>query len=529
MALGSGILQVLIFPRPGLDWLCWIALVPLLLALLRRPETTVVDARGRELGSVTPLGGFLLGYACGVVWYLGSCYWIFHVMNSYGGLSAPIAVGILVLFALYLGLYHGLFVWLVASAARSSTRRALLLAPFLWVAVELARARITGFPWDLLGTAQVANIPMTRLATLTGVYGLSFEIALVNTAIATAFLVPKARRNRVLFSALGVAVMMQAGRFYNPAPLAADRAAVLVQQNIPILQNEDWTSEYFDRTLGELTKLSLTRADEARDEQAAQGLPGLIVWPETPAPFFVADMRFQHVVSALATATNSYIVVGSLGTRTAGDRPPTADHPAQLLNSAALVAPSGAWTARYDKIHLVPFGEYVPFKSLFTFAEKLTREVGDFGRGTERKPLDLGTQKLGAFICYESIFPDEIREFTLNGAEVFVNISNDGWFGESGAPGQHLNMARMRAIENRRWLLRSTNTGITAAVDPFGRVVAQAPRNQPIALVAPYERSTELTFYTRHGDWFAYLCVIISIIGLLVRFRASARGTLLWN
>jgi len=165
----------------------------------------------------------------------------------------------------------------------------------------------------------------------------------------------------------------------------------------------------------------------------------------------------------------------------------------------------------------VPFGEYVPFRSLLRFAEKLTREVGDFGRGTERAPLALDEHRIGAFICYESIFPDEIREFALRGAELFVNISNDGWFGESGAPGQHLNMARMRAIENRRWLLRATNTGITASIDPLGRVVARAPRNQRIALQAPYATLTELTFYTRHGDWFAWTCVVISVLGLFGR------------
>jgi apolipoprotein N-acyltransferase len=201
--------------------------------------------------------------------------------------------------------------------------------------------------------------------------------------------------------------------------------------------------------------------------------------------------------------------------------------PPELYNSAALIGPNGDWAARYDKVHLVPFGEYVPFKSLFVFAEKLTREVGDFTPGAERKPLDLGAYKVGAFICYESIFPDEIREFAQRGAQVFVNISNDGWFGASGAPGQHLNMARMRAIENRRWLLRATNTGITASIDPYGRVVARAPLNERIEVQAPYAIISSTTFYTRHGDWFAYLCVIISIAGLALRVRAS--GRVIWS
>ncbi|MGH9650510.1 MAG: apolipoprotein N-acyltransferase, partial [Terriglobales bacterium] len=182
---------------------------------------------------------------------------------------------------------------------------------------------------------------------------------------------------------------------------------------------------------------------------------------------------------------------------------------------------TGAWRARYDKIHLVPFGEYVPFSSLLFFAGKLTREVGDFVPGHERTVFDLGEGKMGVFICFESIFPDEVREFAALGAQVFVNVSNDGWFGETGAPGQHLNMARMRAIENHRWLLRATNSGITAAIDPHGRVVMRGPRNVRAALDVPYAYVGETTFYTRHGDWFAFGCAIIAVAALLVALRGA--------
>ena len=206
------------------------------------------------------------------------------------------------------------------------------------------------------------------------------------------------------------------------------------------------------------------------------------------------------------------MLAGSLGGAPTGDL---------LYNSAELIAPNGDWAGRYNKVHLVPWGEYVPFPRLFAFAQKLTHEVGDFSRGSERHPLNLGAYRAGVFICYESVFPDEIRQFAAAGAGVFVNISNDGWFGESGAPGQHLNMARMRAIENRRWLLRTTNTGITAAIDPYGRVVARAPRNQRVVLQAPYAALSEQTFYTRHGDWFAWACAIISLAGLILSFRPN--------
>jgi apolipoprotein N-acyltransferase len=195
-----------------------------------------------------------------------------------------------------------------------------------------------------------------------------------------------------------------------------------------------------------------------------------------------------------------------------------------VYNSGNLISPQGEWVARYDKIHLVPFGEYVPFKRVFGFAGGLTKEVGDFLPGSSRAPLPAGDTKLGVFICYESIFPDEIRQFVANGAQVLVNISNDGWYGDSGAYAQHLRQVRMRAVENSRWLLRDTNTGVTAVIDPDGRIVSRAPRKMRTALEANYARSNVTTFYTRHGDWFAYLCAIISAAALVMRFVSRRRA-----
>ena len=223
----------------------------------------------------------------------------------------------------------------------------------------------------------------------------------------------------------------------------------------------------------------------------------------------------------IAQETHSYVVAGSLGIENTGRE----DVQPNLYNSAVLITPDGQWTARYDKNHLVPFGEYVPLQSLLGFAKALTHEVGDFKAGHERKLLSLGKYQVGAFICYESIFPDEVRQFADNGANLFINISNDGWFGDTGAPGQHLNMARMRAIENERWVLRSTNTGITASIDPYGRVVERAPRNVRAFMQAPYAYVNEKTFYTEYGDWFPIACVIISLAALIVRQRPAAQVT----
>jgi len=248
---------------------------------------------------------------------------------------------------------------------------------------------------------------------------------------------------------------------------------------------------------------------------AAQAHPNLIVWPESPAPFYASDPYFRDAISELARESRAWVVTGSLGVKSATQNPAQAT---ELYNSAALVSPGGTWTERYDKVHLVPFGEFVPFRAVFSFAAGLTQQVGDFSRGTSRQPLHAGDQKLGTFICYESIFPDEVRQFAKNGADVLVNISNDGWYGDSGAYAQHLNQSRMRAIENGRWLLLDTNTGVTASIDPYGRIVGRLPRKVRATLRAPYALTNVTTFYTRHGDWFSCVCAIIFLIVLLRRY-----------
>jgi apolipoprotein N-acyltransferase len=457
-------------------------------------------------------------------------------MRQYGGVGTLAAAGLLFLFCLYLAIYHGVFGLLISLLAGPGdgestnhfNRRALLLAPFAWVAVELARTRITGFPWNLLGISQVDNIPLSHIATVTGVYGLSFEIMVVNTALAAAFVLrtergQRSKRKPLLLATVSAMVVLQAGRLVSPPIVPTDHTARLVQQNIPVLQGGDWTKEYFEGTLRDLSRISLSApgANSSGPDQppASSEHPDLIVWPESPAPFYSTDPMFRETVSNIARQAQTWMLVGSLGIRNAGETPERAT---ELYNSGSLVNPAGEWGERYNKMHLVPFGEYVPFKRVFGFAGGLTKEVGDFSPGTSRAALQAGS-KLGVFICYESIFPDEIRQLAANGAEVFVNLSNDGWYGDSGAYAQHLKQARMRAVENDRWLLRDTNTGVTAAIDPYGRVVSSMPRKVRDAMDAHYALTNVTTFYTRHGDWFAYLCAIISVAGLPLNFRFRAR------
>jgi apolipoprotein N-acyltransferase len=535
LVLLSAGLQIVVFPLPDLYLLGWAAVAPLLIALLRAREPDTLQLRAEiKLLPAKPGQAFLLAYVCGILWYAGTCYWIYNTMRQYGGVGTLAACGLLALFCLYLAIYHGIFGLLISLLAsptdgdgtNPSSRRALLLAPFAWVAVELARTRITGFPWDLLGISQVDNIPLARIATVTGVYGLSFEIMVVNTALAAAFLIragrgQRGKRKPLLLATSAAIIVLQAGRLISPPILPTDHTARLVQENIPVLQGGDWTKEYFEGTLRDLSRISLNTSgqDQPPSGSASSVRPDLIVWPESPAPFYATDPVFRETVSNIAREAQTWVLVGSLGIRNASETP---GHATQLYNSGSLVNPGGEWVGRYDKMHLVPFGEYVPFKRVFGFADGLTQEVGDFSAGTSRAPLQAGS-KLGVFICYESIFPDEIRQLAANGAEVLVNISNDGWYGDSGAYAQHLKQVRMRAVENDRWVLRDTNTGVTAAIDPYGRVVSTIPRKVRAALEANYALTNVTTFYTRHGDWFAYLCAIISVAGLLLNFRSRAR------
>ncbi|HXF13020.1 MAG TPA: hypothetical protein VN517_07695, partial [Terriglobales bacterium] len=287
LAIASAVLQVLIFPLPNFYLLSWIAVAPLLVALLRarRPDTLQLQG-ALKLLPATPVQGFLLGYVCGILWYCGSCYWIYSTMKQYGGINGAGAAGLLFLFSLYLGLYHGLFGLVISVLAKWSQRAALVLSPFVWVAVELARTRITGFPWDLLGITQVDNIPLSRLATVTGVYGISLEIMIVNAAFAAAFLVHRSRRRSLLFAAVAAALLLQSARWMRAPKFPTDRTALLVQENIPVLDSNDWTRQFFDDTLTNLSRMSLNPPGGMLQH------PSLIAWPESPAPFYGGDPLF---------------------------------------------------------------------------------------------------------------------------------------------------------------------------------------------------------------------------------------------
>ncbi len=532
--LSAGLLE-LPFPLAGPmpPWrsvFAWFGLAPLIWAVL----SVDVTRERRPLRSA-----FFLAYVCGVLWYVGNCYWIYDTMLIHGGLPPAISALILLLFSLVLGLYFGLFGLGIALVRRAtgSVRWALAFAPFLWVALELAGARITSVPWDQLGYSQVDNGILTLLAPWTGAYGISFVIVAVNSLTA-AFCTPlllevqlrpeasKSTKRAINGLATSVIVLAALSSLHPVRTSSQPTAtAVLIQPNLDVENTGYWLGPgEFEQHIADFIKLGgedcKTYIAGIPQTGASNGEiicppyathPDLIVWPESPAPFFEQDRRFQEAMGEVAHADQAPIIVNGVGSNFSAEENAWQDHVSAMAFDA-----NGKEVGRYDKIHLVPWGEYVPFPKIFFFAKKLTGKVAHFTPGTVRSVFSLvtangETHRYGIFICYEAVFADEIRQFAKNGAEVFVTGSDDGWYGDTSAPWQHLNMARMRAIENRRWILRGTNDGVTASIDPYGRVRQSIPRHVADALPAEYGFRDDTTFYTEHGDVFAWLCAILSI------------------
>jgi len=531
--LSAGLLE-LPFPLAGPlpVWrtiFAWFGLVPLLCAMLSKAGTDEPRPLRRA---------FLVAYLCGVLWYAGNCYWVRDVMLQYGDMPALAPTLLLAGYSMVLGLYFGFFGLGVAlvKKATGSTRWALAVAPVLWAALELAAARITSVPWDQLGYSQVDNTLVNHLAPWTGVYGISFVLVAVNALIAGGLLLDRCSGRRP-WGIAGALLLMggAAGLLVAPERPVATATAVLVQPNLDVAGDNRWSKPGdWDRHIAEFTRLA---GDQCKtyiagipQTGASNGEiicppypthPDLIAWPESPAPFEEADPRFQQAMIGIAHAEDAPMVVGNIGADFS-----TEEQTWNYYNSAVVINADGARVGRYDKIHLVPFGEYVPFQKLLFFARKLTGKVSRFTPGDARKVFTLKGHRYGIFICYESVFADEVREFAKNGAEVLVNISDDGWYGDTSAPWQHLNMARMRAIENRRWILRDTNTGITSVIDPYGTVRQSIPRHKADALPAEYGFRDDLTFYSAHGDVFGWACVIAALwlTGWAVRKLLLARN-----
>jgi apolipoprotein N-acyltransferase len=494
LSLVSGVTLALAYPSFNIPLLGWIA-----------PALLIVAVVGER-----PRFSFLLGWLQGAAYYGMSLPWFYTVMRQYGPLSVIQAGAVFALVIVATSLFHAAFAAAIAWLGEGAPERACLAAPFLWVTMEFAMMHLPaiGFPWDLLGYAGAGNLVFVQLTAITGIFGLSLLVASYSALAAWVFLQMSQRKQGgiTIWIAANVLLIVIAGLGPRYIPQAqANQVAHLVQTNFPV--SNGYPSNWMQVHAAEMDQL------ETISIGAAKKAPGIVVWPEVPAPFSLQDGSFQGRALRIARGAGGGFLVGVI------DWKPLGNGRIGANNSAALLGPDGALDFMYDKIHLVPFSEYVPWRNWLFFARDLTGLIGDFQHGSQYKVGRISGGPFSVFICYEAIFPNEVRRFTLAGAQLFVNISDDGWFGGSGAPGQHLAMARVRAVENRRWLLRDTNDGITVSVDPYGRVVARLPANIRGELDAPYSFRADLTPYARWGDWLPWLCVLAALVLVLVVAR----------
>ena len=457
LAILSGALLALSFPRFGHPAFAWIALVPLLVTL--RPGQP-------------PLRAFYLGLTSGLLYFIGTIYWTGTVVRQFGGLAMPVALLAMLLLAAYLALFPAITAVILSRLVTRAGMRALLLAPAVWVATEFARGYLFGgFPWVPLGNSQVTVLPVAQLASVLGVYGLSALVAFVNTGLAC--LVMMQGRQRVLIMAATVLVLAGVGGW--GALRVADGALTregtalrlgLIQGNIA--QEDKWNPREARRIF--TTYIAMTRDAVRRGAE-------FVIWPESSTPFmFEEDDIGEETLRALAREVRVPILFGS-------DQVDRSGGTVHLYNAAFLVTPNGETAAVYRKMHLVPFGEFVPGKELLYFVSPLVERMAEFAPGASMVVLPVGSHIINTAICYEVVYPSLMREAVANGSQLLTTITNDAWYGQSSAPYQHFALASMRAIEQGRYLARAANTGISGVVDPYGRVVQQSAIFEQAGLV----------------------------------------------
>ena len=498
LAAASGVLLALSFPKFGYPALAWIALAPLVLSL-------TLD--------VSLLRAFALGLTSGVIYFAGTLYWMSGVMAVYGGLHPAVAGAINALFVAYVALYPALFALIMRRLLISYGTRALMAAPLVWTTAELGRSYLfTGFPWVLLGYSQATVLPIAQLASLLGVFAVSALVASVSAALVHAAI---ARRFmpavRVILVVIAIALV---GSFrIRGAELTQIGQPIrvgLVQGNVD--QAEKWNTSRGAAIFQEY--LNMTRQAIARGAT-------LVIWPESSTPFrFEEDAVGGAQIRTLARDAHVSIILGSdhiewRGTGAAR----VAD---KAFNSAFLVRPDGTFGGIYRKMHLVPWGEYVPLKNLLFFVGPLVESIGTgFAPGEEATLLPVDGHPVSVAICYEVIYPDLVRRFVRGGSELLTTITNDAWFGRTSAPYQHFEQASMRAIEEGRYVVRSANTGVSGIVDPYGHVLERTAIYQPAVVVGDARLISASTLYSRIGDVFAYASALTTLV--LVLFSAARR------
>jgi len=498
LSLLSGILLALSFPDFDLEFLAWFAFVPLFYSIERKG----------------PFHAFILGFLTGLISFLGILYWIVVAVHTYGNIPLIPSVLILLLLVGYLSLFIGAFTFLNRFIQIRLELQTILLAPLLWASLEYLRSfLLTGFPWASLGYSQYMNLPFIQMADITGVYGLSFVILLVNASLYIVLLQWSKRTFPLREVSITILLLLGFLVYGYLRMGAVDRHTIqnpplkigLVQGNID--QSIKWDESFQKETMKIYERLSLKVADKK---------PDLIVWPETATPFFFQDAKeFQPIVLDIPKKTNAFLLFGTPSYKIERGK-------VHHYNSALLVSPTGKLMGKYDKIHLVPYGEYVPLGEYLSLGS-LGEGIGNFKSGKETFNFTLPQGKFGVLICFEIIFPDLCRKFVREGGNFLVTITNDAWFGRTSAPRQHLTIATFRAIENRVFIARSANTGISAFIDPVGRILKQGDIFTEEAMNGTITLSKEKTFYTLYGDVFAWVCSAFSIALLGYAFIQNRR------
>lgn len=506
LALLSGLLLVLSFPKFGHPLFAWIALAPLIVAMARTSDSP---------GSIRR--AFLLGLATGAVYFGGTLYWLVETMTTFGGLSTPLAVVAAGALVAYLSLFPAAFAAISVQLRRAlGQRAAILLAPAVWVSTELGRQYVwDGFPWELLGYSQVTWLPVAQLASITGVYGLSALLAFASAAAALA-LVGRGRERWIPLALAGglVAVIAVWGQLRLSNGDLANRGTPI---RVAVLQGNIAQEDKWNPALAEaITDRYITMTRQALAREAK-----FVLWPESSTPFyFQHDLVRGAAIRQLARESEATLLIGSdqvEPVRAADQQKPSA----RYYNAAFLVKPDGSIGAVYRKMHLVPFGEYVPLKRLLFFVGTIVEAVSDFTPGEAAVLLPIGSHVASTAICYEVIYGSLMRGFVIEGSELLTTITNDAWYGRSSAAYQHWEQAVMRSIENGRYLARAANTGISGFVDPYGRVMAKSDLFEQALLVGDLRFLTHRTVYSRLGDVVAWLSLALTAAALLAAWRLS--------
>jgi len=500
LAALAGALLALSFPKFGHPACAWIALVPLFLAL------SGWTGRPGPLPGASALRGAFLGLVVSVVFFCATLYWTGPVLVTFGGLPGPLGVVSVLLLALYLGLYNAVGTSALGVILRRYGSRGLWLAPAAWVSGEYMRGTLlSGFPWVVLGDSQVTVIPVAQVASVAGLYGVSLLVALVNAALAFALLASPRARVRTLATTAALLLVVGMWGSWRVDGGELTRAGTPIRVGVlqgNVEQKDKWAPAQARRIF--TTYIAMTRDAVRRGAQ-------YVMWPESATPFmFEEDAPGQQAIRDLAAEVQVPILFGS-------DQMERGAVP-HLYNAAFLVAPDKRTAAVYRKMQLVPFGEFIPLQHWISFLSPLVGGLATFAAGESVTMLPIGAHKASTAICYEVIFPHLAREAVLSGSELLTTITNDAWYGTSSAPYQHFAQASMRAIEQGRYLVRAANTGISGAVDPYGRVVEKSAIFEQTGLVVDVRFLRERTIYSRIGDVAAYASLSVTVLAL-VMFR----------